>query len=245
MTSWVRFRSGTDDVGFGIRVGDRIDCHDGSLFDSPQPRGESLAAAGVALLEPCRPDKIVALWNNFHALASKLGKAAPSHPLFLIKPSSSVIGPGADIERPRGYIGKIAFEGELGIVIGRRCRQVAPAQSAEYIFGYTCVNDITAIGVMNENPDFVQWCRAKGFDTFGALGPAIVTGLDWRLRQRGHDGRRRRAATLRTVRHDLCARGDRQSHLARYDAVAGRCDRLRHIDRCRLHSGWRHGRSVD
>ncbi|MGA8709190.1 MAG: fumarylacetoacetate hydrolase family protein [Steroidobacteraceae bacterium] len=180
MTSWVRFRSGTDDVGFGIRVGDRIDCHDGSLFDSPQPRGESLAAAGVALLEPCRPDKIVALWNNFHALASKLGKAAPSHPLFLIKPSSSVIGPGADIERPRGYIGKIAFEGELGIVIGRRCRQVAPAQSAEYIFGYTCVNDITAIGVMNENPDFVQWCRAKGFDTFGALGPAIVTGLDWR-----------------------------------------------------------------
>lgn len=180
MTSWVRFRTGTDDVGFGVRVDDRIEPHTGSLFDSPQAGGESVAAAAVALLEPCQPGKIVALWNNFHALASKLGKAPPAHPLYLIKPSSSVIGPGADIERPSGYSGKIAFEGELGIVIGRRCSQVSPARSGEYIFGYTCVNDVTAVGVMNENPDFVQWCRAKGYDTFGALGPAIATGLDWR-----------------------------------------------------------------
>ncbi len=180
MTSWVRFRSGTDEAGFGVRVGDRIECHDGSLFDSPRPRGESVAAAAVTLLPPCQPDKIVALWNNFHALANKLGKAPPTHPLYLIKPSSSVIGPGATIERPSGYAGKIAFEGELGIVIGRRCRRISAAQSRDYIFGYTCVNDVTAIGVMNENPDFVQWCRAKGYDTFGALGPAIATALDWR-----------------------------------------------------------------
>ena len=180
MTIWVRFRTGTDEVGIGVRVGDRIERHDGSLFDAPTPRGDSVLAAEVTLLEPCRPGKIVALWNNFHALAGKLGKNPPSHPLYLIKPSSSVIGPGADIERPSKYAGKIAFEGELGIVVGRRCRQVSPEQSRDHIFGYTCVNDVTAIGVMNENPDFVQWCRAKGYDTFGALGPAIATGLDWR-----------------------------------------------------------------
>jgi 2-keto-4-pentenoate hydratase/2-oxohepta-3-ene-1,7-dioic acid hydratase in catechol pathway len=180
MTSWVRFRSGTGEAGLGIRVGDRIERHDGDLFDAPRPRGESLAAADVTLLAPCQPSKIVALWNNFHALARKLGKTAPSHPLFVIKPATSVIGPEAAIERPSSYAGKIAFEGELGIVIGRRCSRVTPAQSADYIFGYTCVNDVTAIGVMQENPDFVQWCRAKSYDTFGVLGPAIATTLDWR-----------------------------------------------------------------
>lgn len=180
MTSWVRFRSGTEGAGFGTLVGDRIERYDGSLFDSPRPSGEWLAAAAVELLAPCQPGKIVALWNNFHALARKLGKAAPSHPLYLIKPSTSVIGPDSSIDRPSGYTGKIAFEGELGIVIGRHCRQISLAQSKDHIFGYTCVNDLTAIGVMNENPDFVQWCRAKGYDTFGALGPVIANRFDWR-----------------------------------------------------------------
>jgi 2-keto-4-pentenoate hydratase/2-oxohepta-3-ene-1,7-dioic acid hydratase in catechol pathway len=108
-----------------------------------------------------------------------LDKAAPSHPLFLIKPESCVIGPGEDIQRPLAYPGKIAFEGELGIVIGRRCKNVGAAEATEYIFGYTCVNDVTAAEVLNENGDFAQWCRSKGYDTFGCVGPAITTGFDW------------------------------------------------------------------
>ena len=131
------------------------------------------------LLSPCAPTKIVALWNNFHALAAKLGKQAPIHPLFLIKPGSSVAGPGEPIQRPASYKGKIAYEGELGIVIGRDCKDVPESEAADYIFGYTCVNDITAAEVLNEDVNFPQWCRAKGYDTFGCLGPVIVPDLDW------------------------------------------------------------------
>jgi 2-keto-4-pentenoate hydratase/2-oxohepta-3-ene-1,7-dioic acid hydratase in catechol pathway len=104
--------------------------HAGELFVSAGPTGRSLAAGSFTLLNPCQPSKIVALWNNFHALAAKLGKAAPSHPLFLIKPASCVVGPGEAIRRPRAYEGKIAFEGELGIVIGRKCKDVTPTEAS-------------------------------------------------------------------------------------------------------------------
>jgi 2-keto-4-pentenoate hydratase/2-oxohepta-3-ene-1,7-dioic acid hydratase in catechol pathway len=150
------------------------------MFGTARPTGATLPADTFTLLAPCAPSKIIALWNNFHALAAKIGKAAPTHPMYLLKPSTSLIGTQQQIERPVNYAGKIAFEGELGIVIGRLCRNVAADQSRDYIFGYTCVNDVTAMGVLNENPDFTQWCRAKGYDTFGCLGPAIVTQLDWR-----------------------------------------------------------------
>jgi 2-keto-4-pentenoate hydratase/2-oxohepta-3-ene-1,7-dioic acid hydratase in catechol pathway len=179
MPSWVRFRTAAGSIGFGTLEGDRIAVGSGDLFESPRRGPETLALDAVTLIAPCQPSKIVALWNNFHALAAKLGKSAPTHPLYLLKPGSSVIGPQAPIERPRAYAGKIAFEGELGIVIARPCHDVPLSESGRYILGYTCVNDVTAIGVMNENPDFVQWCRSKGYDTFGALGPAIATEFDW------------------------------------------------------------------
>ena len=154
--------------------------HSGNLFEESQPTGRRLAPGSFTLLAPCEPSKIVALWNNFHALAAKLGKAAPAHPLFLLKPGTSVIGPGESILRPKDYAGKIAYEGELGIVIGRRCKDVSVTEAPELIFGYTCVNDVTAAEVLNENSDFAQWCRSKGYDTFGSLGPVIATQLDWR-----------------------------------------------------------------
>jgi 2-keto-4-pentenoate hydratase/2-oxohepta-3-ene-1,7-dioic acid hydratase in catechol pathway len=179
MTRWVRFRADDGGVGFGTLHGDHIVEHSGDMFASSGPTGRSLPSGTFTLLNPCQPSKIVALWNNFHALAAKLGKAAPSHPLFLIKPESCVIGPGEDIRRPLAYPGKIAFEGELGIVIGRRCKNVSAAEATEYIFGYTCVNDVTAAEVLNENGDFAQWCRSKGYDTFGCVGPAITTDFDW------------------------------------------------------------------
>jgi 2-keto-4-pentenoate hydratase/2-oxohepta-3-ene-1,7-dioic acid hydratase in catechol pathway len=132
----------------------------------------------VGLLSPCVPGKIVALWNNFHALAEKLGKAPPPHPLFFIKSGTSVIGPDESIRRPSGYAGKIVFEGELGIVIGAHCKDMPVDRAAQAIFGYTCVNDVTAIDILFENPDFPQWGRSKSFDTFGCLGPVIATGIE-------------------------------------------------------------------
>ena len=175
---WVRFAWADGREGFGMLERGRIvECR-GDMFSGASGTGRTMAADSVQLLSPCRPSKLVALWNNFHALAAKLGKAAPSHPLYLLKPASSVAGPADPIRRPPRYGGKIAFEGELGIVIGRTCANVSPEQAAGCIFGYTCVNDVTAADVLNETPDFAQWCRAKGFDTFGLLGPCIATELD-------------------------------------------------------------------
>ena len=175
---WARFRSGDGRVGFGVFEDGHIVEYSGDLFGSPRPTGRTIAREAFTLQSPCTPSKIVALWNNFNALCVKLGKQAPAHPLFLIKPGTSVIGPGEPIRRPTGYAGKIAYEGELGIVICRRCKDVPASNAPDYIFGYTCVNDVTAVEVLNENPDFAQWCRSKGHDTFGCIGPVIATELD-------------------------------------------------------------------
>ena len=148
------------------------------MFETPRATGRRFATGSVKLLSPCSPSKIVALWNNFHALAAKLAKPAPAHPLFFLKSATSVIGPGEAIKRPAGYGGKIVYEGELGIVIGSRAQRVSPADAAPFIFGYTCVNDVTAIDLLFENPDFPQWARSKSFDTFGCLGPVITTDFE-------------------------------------------------------------------
>lgn len=179
MTRWVRFRRGDGGTGFGVLEEARVRLYEGELFQRPQVTAVTLAIDEVTLLAPCVPSKIIALWNNFHALAAKLGKAAPLHPLYLIKPGSCLAGPGEPIRRPQSYRGKIAYEGELGIVIGRRCKDVTPSAAGAYIHGYTCVNDVTAADVLHENPDFPQWCRAKGYDTFGCIGPCIGTELDY------------------------------------------------------------------
>ncbi|WP_133666418.1 fumarylacetoacetate hydrolase family protein [Paraburkholderia sp. BL10I2N1] len=177
MDTWMRFMSNDGGIVFG-RVENGY-LHEYVGLDKPVPTGAVLSTRVLTRLAPCAPGKVVALWNNFHALAAKLDKPVPSHPLFLIKPASSVIGSGDPIQRPVGYTGKIAYEGELGIVIGRRCSAASIEEAAASIFGYTIVNDVTAADLLNENPHFPQWCRAKGFDTFCCIGPAIVSGLDW------------------------------------------------------------------
>jgi 2-keto-4-pentenoate hydratase/2-oxohepta-3-ene-1,7-dioic acid hydratase in catechol pathway len=175
---WARFRTHEGHIGFGVLQDDRIAVHRGDMFDAPRPSSATVALGDVALLAPCEPSKMIALWNNFTALSNKLNVRAPAHPLFLIKPGTSIAGPGAAIRRPAGYAGKIAFEGELGIVIGRRAKNVPIDEAPSHIFGYTCVNDVTAADLLNETPDFAQWCRAKGYDTFGCLGPVIATQVD-------------------------------------------------------------------
>jgi 2-keto-4-pentenoate hydratase/2-oxohepta-3-ene-1,7-dioic acid hydratase in catechol pathway len=175
---WARFRSTDGRIGFGAFTDGRIAEYEGDPFDSPRPVGTTLEPGSFTLLAPCEPSKMVALWNNFRALAAKLGKQPPAHPLFLIKPGTSIVGPNEPIRRPTGYAGKIAYEGELGIVIGRRSKDVPVDAAGGHIFGYTCVNDVTAADVLAESPDFAQWCRSKGYDTFGCIGPVIATNLD-------------------------------------------------------------------
>ncbi len=95
-----------------------------------------------------------------------------------MKPVASVIGPNEMIHRPRGYEGRVKFEAELGIVVGRECRGISARQADEHIFGYTCVNDVTAVEYLLEDKAFRQWTRSKGFDTFNPIGPCINTDID-------------------------------------------------------------------
>jgi 2-keto-4-pentenoate hydratase/2-oxohepta-3-ene-1,7-dioic acid hydratase in catechol pathway len=180
MAKWIRFRDPAGQLAFGTLDADRVAEFHGELFGDKQASGRTFALGEVRIECPCEPSKVIALWNNFRALSEKLGKAPPAHPLFLIKPGTSATGTGTTIRRPSRYAGKIVYEGELGVVIGRTCRDISVDEARDAIFGYTCVNDVTAAQLLDEDPNFAQWTRAKCSDTFSCLGPAIATDLDWR-----------------------------------------------------------------
>jgi 2-dehydropantoate 2-reductase len=177
MAHWVRYRR-RDTIGFGTLQGDRINVHRGDMFAQASPAGESIPLAEVDLLTPCVPSKMICLWNNFHQLAAKNDFPVPEEPLYFLKAPNAYRAAGEAIERPASYDGRILYEGELGVVIGRRCSMVSEAEAKDYIFGYTCVNDVTAVDLLKKNPSFEQWARCKSFDTFGVFGPSIATGLD-------------------------------------------------------------------
>jgi 2-keto-4-pentenoate hydratase/2-oxohepta-3-ene-1,7-dioic acid hydratase in catechol pathway len=174
---WVRYLEDGQE-GFGTLADDStIAVHEGDMFAGPSPTERSLQVEDVRLLPPVTPTKMIGLWNNFHALAEKLNQTRPKHPLYFLKATSSFCGPDEIIYRPRSYAGRVVYEGELGLVIGKRCREMPEDEAAAYIFGYTCINDITASDLITEEPSFAQWTRAKSFDGFGAFGPVVATGL--------------------------------------------------------------------
>jgi 2-keto-4-pentenoate hydratase/2-oxohepta-3-ene-1,7-dioic acid hydratase in catechol pathway len=177
MAHWIRYaRNGAN--GFGTLQGDEIAVHQGDIFAGAKPTGEKARLSDVQVRTPCEPSKMLCLWNNFHELAAKLGVQEPDEPLYLMKAPSAFLAHGETIRRPKSYDGKIVYEGELGIVIGKRCNMVSEPEAPNYIFGYTCINDVTAADLINKNPTFAQWVRAKSFDTFGVFGPVIATGVD-------------------------------------------------------------------
>jgi 2-keto-4-pentenoate hydratase/2-oxohepta-3-ene-1,7-dioic acid hydratase in catechol pathway len=173
---WVRFLdAGT--VRFGTLEGERVRVWHGDMFDHPQRGDRTIALGDVRLLTPVVPSKVIALWNNFRALGDKLGLGAPAEPLYLVKTPNSYLEPGGTIRHPGGAA-KVVFEGELGIVIGKPCKQVAEGDALSHVMGYTCANDVTVADILNRDASFAQWVRAKGFDTFCPFGPAVATGLD-------------------------------------------------------------------
>ena len=177
MTLWARYDH-QGNTGFGTVEADTISVHEGYMFATPNATGESLALGDVKLLAPCEPSKMVALWNNFHALAAKMDMPEPDEPLYFLKANNSFLGPDELIQRPKSYDGKVVYEGELGIVIGKQCKNVSEADAEGFIFGYTCINDVTAAELISKDKTFAQWVRAKSFDTFGVYGPVIATGLE-------------------------------------------------------------------
>lgn len=173
---WVRFTH-ADKPGFGVLDNEEIRVYSGDMFASPTPTDQSIKLSAVKLLAPTQPTKIIAMWNNFRALGQKLNLAIPPEPLYLIKSPNSYLNPDEVIKKP-SQEGKVVFEGELGIVIGKTAKEVSEEKALDYVFGYTCANDVTLADVLNRDPSFAQWVRAKGFDTFCPFGPVVATGVD-------------------------------------------------------------------
>lgn len=149
---------------------------EGDLFSDPNfPRKQSIPFEEVRLLAPVAPSKIVCVGRNYQEHAAELGNKIPDEPLLFLKAPSAIIAPGDSIELPPESK-QVDHEGELGVVIGRRARNLTSSEyPLNYVLGYTCVNDVTARDLQRKD---VQFTRAKSFDTFCPVGPFIVNELD-------------------------------------------------------------------
>jgi 2-keto-4-pentenoate hydratase/2-oxohepta-3-ene-1,7-dioic acid hydratase in catechol pathway len=139
-----------------------------------RPSGE--AARITQLLAPVEPAAILGIGVNYRRHAAEFGSAIPARPLLFLKPPSAVQHPGAPIELPRALASEaVDYEGELAVVIGRRCKNVAVEEALQAVLGYTCANDVSARD-WQKRPELGggQWCRGKGFDTFAPLGPCLT-----------------------------------------------------------------------
>lgn len=165
-------------VNFGTVDGDHLWVHQGDMFGLAVPTGERILLRDSRWLTPCEPTKMLALWNNFHAPATKNGWEIPPEPLYFSKTANSFCAHQQNIAAPRSYDGRVVYEGELGIVIGRTAKDLSVEQARQAIFGYCCVNDVTALDLIGADASFAQWTRAKNFDQFGVFGPVIATDFD-------------------------------------------------------------------
>jgi 2-keto-4-pentenoate hydratase/2-oxohepta-3-ene-1,7-dioic acid hydratase in catechol pathway len=137
------------------------------------PDGTRYRINEVRLLAPCLPSKIVCLGLNYRSHAAEFNSPAPEKPIIFLKPPTAVIGPEADIMLPNN--GRIDYECELAVVIGKKAKNVPAGKAVQYILGYTCFNDVTDRDAQKLDG---QWTRAKGYDTFAPIGPHIDTDID-------------------------------------------------------------------
>ncbi|HEU4760148.1 MAG TPA: fumarylacetoacetate hydrolase family protein [Dehalococcoidia bacterium] len=176
---FARFRH-RDHVAHGILDGGALRPIEGDMFGTYRLRDESVPLAESILLAPlARPGKILAAAVNYRSHVPRSREIIkeeepPAIPQLFLKPASSIIGPDDAILLPP-EARRVDLEGELVAVIGRTCRDVSPEQALDYVFGYTCGNDVSA---RHWQRDDLQWWRAKGCDTFAPIGPVIAAGLD-------------------------------------------------------------------
>lgn len=145
--------------------------HGQSIFDG-FTAGDAIAGGldAVRVLAPVQPSTFICVGLNYRDHAAEMKKALPAEPLLFLKPPTTVLDPAETIALPPG-VGRVDFEGELGIVIGRRAHRVPRGRAWDYVFGLTCVNDVTARDIQNRE---IQYTRAKGFDRFGPIGPCVA-----------------------------------------------------------------------
>jgi len=169
------------EVSFGVVEGPGEDAADlvvatmqGHPFAPASLTGERRPLSAVRLLAPVLPSKVVCIGKNYAAHAAEMGGQATETPVVFLKPSTAVVGPGEPVRLPADSE-RVDHEAELGVVIGRLCRDLPRERALEAVLGYTCGNDVTA---RDQQQADGQWTRGKGHDSFCPLGPWVETELD-------------------------------------------------------------------
>jgi 2-keto-4-pentenoate hydratase/2-oxohepta-3-ene-1,7-dioic acid hydratase in catechol pathway len=169
---YVRYSHGNI-TAYGVLDGETIRELKGDLFAKPVETGRVVKLPDVRLLAPCEPSKVIAVGLNY---TSHLGeRPAAAYPGLFAKLPTSIVGPDAAIVAPEDAL-DLHFEGELVVVIGKRAKNVSAADAPQYVFGVTAGNDVSERAWQKQD---MQWFRAKASDTFGPMGPSLVTGLDY------------------------------------------------------------------
>lgn len=164
---------------YGVVTGERVNVIQGDIFGSFAETGQSFGLGEVKLLPPVQPSKVIAVGLNYHEHIKESTHdgpdvKVPSEPVLFWKPLTSLVGPGDAVVLP-GISEHVEYEGEIAVVIGKRCRNVGEADALNYVWGYTCANDVSARDWQKKERN---WVFGKGFDTFLPLGPWVETELD-------------------------------------------------------------------
>lgn len=150
--------------------GNMIDIVEGDLLGGFSNMRMSYPVDRVRFLAPITPTKIWCVGRNYLGHVKELDHDVPKEPIIFMKPLSTLLGNGEPVRMP-SWAGRIDYEGELAVVIKRRCRRVPESEALSYVAGYSCFNDVTARDLQNKDG---QWTRAKSFDTFGPFGPILL-----------------------------------------------------------------------
>ena len=169
----VRIKAG-DDIAYGVADTEGVLVYNGSPFVAWEPTETVVPWPSVKLLSPVLPTKVLCVGKNYEDHAAEFDGEVPDEPLIFMKPATSVIGQNDPVIHP-SISSEVHHEAELAVIISRPARNVKAEDASRYIFGYTAANDVTARDLQRRDG---QWTRAKGFDTFCPLGPAIETELD-------------------------------------------------------------------
>jgi len=160
---------------YGVLEGDVIREIEWDLFGDYMPTDITQSIDEVKILPPCTPTKIVCVGLNYKDHAEEMNKDLPEDPRLFIKPNTAIIGHGDTVVYPDHMSSRVDYEGELAVVMGKRAKGINVDQALDYVFGYTCLNDVTARDLTAKD---LQYTRGKGFDTFAPFGPVIETELD-------------------------------------------------------------------
>jgi 2-keto-4-pentenoate hydratase/2-oxohepta-3-ene-1,7-dioic acid hydratase in catechol pathway len=168
----VRFEENGRPAWGRVDAGGRVEILTDAPWRGGVPMGEARTMEDLRLLAPVEPSKIVCVGRNYAAHARELGNELPEEPLLFLKPPSAIVGPADAIVIPPDST-DVQHEAELAVVIGRRCRNVPEAEVPSVVFGFTCLNDVTARDIQRKEKHLT---RSKSFDTFCAVGPWIAEG---------------------------------------------------------------------